>query len=94
MEMEKAKRDDKINQLIEKMDTFADIEEENEMYFEGEYEDMESNMESFFDTLMDNNDRISTVESMMEKQKKDSAEVLEWQELIDDILEDEDDDEP
>ena len=78
MEMEKAKRDGKINQLIEKMDTFADIEEENEMYFEGEYEDMESNMESFFDTLMDNNARISSVEQMMEKQRKDSAEVLEW----------------
>ena len=78
LEMEKAKRDDKINQLIEQMDTFANIEEENEMYFEGEYEDMESNMESFFDTLMDNNDRISTVEEMMEKQNKSSAEVLEW----------------
>ena len=78
LEMEKAKRDDKINQLIEQMDTFANIEEENEMYFEGEYEDMESNMESFFDTLMDNNDRLSTVEEMMEKQSKSSAEVLEW----------------
>ena len=71
--MEKAKRDDKINQLIEKMDTFADIEEENEMYFEGGYEDIESSMENFFDTLMDNNDRLSSVEKMMEKQSKDSA---------------------
>ena len=68
MEMEKAKRDDKISLLIEKMDTFADIEQESESYFEGEYEDMESNMENFYDTLMDNNDRIENVEKMMEKQ--------------------------
>jgi len=63
--MEKAKRGDKINQLIEKMDTFEDIEEENEMYFEGEYEDLEQNMEELFDTLLDNNDRLSDVEEMM-----------------------------
>ena len=70
--MEKAKRGDKINQLIEKMDTFEDIEEENEMYFEGEYEDLEQNMEDLFDTLLDNNDRLSDVEEMMQKEQKDS----------------------
>ena len=89
--MEKAKRGDKINQLIEKMDTFEDIEEENEMYFEGEYEDLEQNMEELFDTLLDNNDRLSDVEEMMQKEQKDSNVSERYDQLIDDILGDDDD---
>jgi len=68
--MEKSKRGDKIDQLLEKMDTFEDIEQENEMYFEGEYEDMEKNMELLFDTLMDNNNRLTDVEEMMQEEQK------------------------
>jgi hypothetical protein len=76
--MEKSKRDNKIEALIDKMDTFGEIEVENESYFEGQYDEIELNMEGFFDTLMDNNDRIAEVEEMLEKQQKDSDNVQQW----------------
>jgi ribosome assembly protein YihI (activator of Der GTPase) len=62
MAMEKSKRNDKINALINKMDTFEEMEYENSAYFDEEYAEMDFSMEELFDMLEDNADRLDEVQ--------------------------------
>ena len=65
MAMEKSKRNDKINELINKMDTYEEMEYENAAYFDEEYDEMGISMEELFDMLEDNADRLDEVQNMI-----------------------------
>ena len=65
MAMEKSKRNDKINELINKMDTYEEMEYENAAYFDDEYDEMGISMEELFDMLEDNADRLDEVQNMI-----------------------------
>ena len=75
MEMEKNKRNDKINALIDKMDTFEEMEAENESYFDEEYGEMEGNVESLFDMLEDNAERLDEVQKLI-KDRQDGMKIM------------------
>ena len=61
MKMEKDKRNNKIEGLLNKMDIFEEIEEENAEYFEDEYGEMDENIQELYNMLQDNQDRLSEV---------------------------------
>ena len=51
MKMEQDKRNNKIEGLLNKIDIFEQIEEENEEYFEDEYGEMDANIQDLYDML-------------------------------------------
>ena len=72
--MEKVKRNDKINELINKMDTFEEMEYENSAYFDEEYAEMDISMEELFDMLEDNADRLDEVQKLI-KDRQDGMKI-------------------
>ena len=74
IKIEKSKRNDKIDALINKMDTFEEMEYENSAYFDEEYAEMGISMEELFDMLEDNADRLDEVQNMI-KDRQDGMKI-------------------